>query len=55
MTVPFRVVLSRPEPEPPAGPDEPVDISEPTGPPNRPKPESRKTSPSPITEPLERV
>jgi hypothetical protein len=45
---------SRPEPDTPAGPDEPIDISEPAGPPNRPKPESQHDG-LPVSEPVERV
>jgi hypothetical protein len=47
----FSATPSRPEPDHPAGPDE---ISEPAGPPNRPKPDSQNSVPFPTTEPLER-
>jgi hypothetical protein len=50
----FSATPSRPEPDHPAGPDEPIDISEPAGPPNRPKPDSENNGPFPTTEPLER-
>lgn len=46
---------SRPEPDTPAGPDEPIDISAPAGPANRPKPESQHGGPFPIPEPAARV
>ena len=48
-------VSARPEPDTPSGPDEPIDLSEPAGPPNRPKPESQRNGPFPILEPAERV
>jgi hypothetical protein len=51
----LRPRLSRPEPEHPAGPDQPVDLPEPAGPPNRPKPDPPNTGPFPANEPLERA
>jgi hypothetical protein len=48
-------VVTRPEPDAPGGTEEPVELSEPAGPPNRPKPESQHNGPFPILEPAERA
>lgn len=46
---------ARPEPDVPAGPEEPVDLPQPAGPSNRPKPESQHNGPFPVSEPAERA
>jgi hypothetical protein len=48
-------ITTRPDPDSPAKPEEPVELAEPAGPPNRPKPESQHPGPFPILEPAERA
>jgi hypothetical protein len=48
-------VTTRPEPDTPVAPEELGELSEPAGPPNRPKPESQHQGPFPILDPAERA
>ena len=49
------VTSARPDPDVPAGAEEPLDPSPPAGPSNRPRPESQHNGPFPVSEPTERA